>query len=324
MVHDSPSSRTVVESSDSHKIAQAVYHAVTSKTEKLTKTFSDNYCVKFADLEQLHAKCSQMCSQWTVMGSSENITVHHVDDNNQNFSSIERLKEYDQSQTCAVEGITFEFKLLLALSSTPKAQPYNITARIMSPLAMMSRINRDLPPPRFLRFFRGGAIVVEVEYVDYVVARNIMSTLESWVNEIQISSRSEVLRFAQRFSHWIPRISGAMLLLISAITAIQLTDQSLESNSGDAILAKFLIGTFAFIAASMYMGTWLGRFTEGAIDRLQELSYIDFNRGDARLLDSYKKRNIISIIGAMVSFALISAQAIACGIVGTYIYEKFL
>lgn len=322
MTQANPTNRMILEGADSHKIAQAIYHAVTSKTEKLTRAFSENYCIKLADIEQLHTKFLQMCTQWTVLKRSENITVQHIDDNSQNFSSIERLRIYDQSQTSPVEGITFEFNILLNLPDATKPQPYKVTVRILSSIAMMKRIEQDMPPPGFLRFFRAGAIVVEIEYVDYVVARNIMSTVDSWVNEIQISSSGKMLRKFQRYSHWIPRLSGALLMIISAITAFYLTGSMLEVHSGDQMLAKFLIATFAFVTTSLFAGSWLGRLAEWAIDQIQELSYIELNLGDKRLLGDFRSKNKKYYIGVVISFLLITIHAVSCGVIGAYVYEK--
>lgn len=49
----------MIQGSEAHQIAQAVYHSVTGKTEKLIKAFSDNYKITFEDIQQLHAKCGK-------------------------------------------------------------------------------------------------------------------------------------------------------------------------------------------------------------------------------------------------------------------------
>lgn len=313
----------LVDSSDHHKIAQAFYHAVTGKTEKLSRSFTENYCVRFADIEQLNAKCKQMCAQWHVLESNTNITINHLDDNTQNFSSVERLKIYDQSQTSPVEGITIDFNILLSLPGVEKPQPYKITVRVLSAVALMRRIEEDMPPPSFLKWFRGGPIVVDIEYVDYVVARNILSTMESWVNEVQISAKGKALRFAQRNSIWAPRVGGAILLLVAAMASFWSAGEVLQVDSGDQVLAQFLIATFAFVAGSMYLGTWVGRFAENAIDRLQELSYIAFNRGDERLIDRFRRKNRNSLVIAVTSFVVITIHAVSINLIASYIYAYF-
>ena len=105
----------LVQGDDTYKIAQALYHSVTGKTETVSKQFSENYRITFDDIRQLHAKFQQMCAQWKVLGQNENITVFHVDDNKEVFSSIDRIELYDLSQTSPIESITFEFTFLAAL-----------------------------------------------------------------------------------------------------------------------------------------------------------------------------------------------------------------
>ena len=272
----------ITSSAAQHKIAQAIYHAVTGKTEKLTREFSENYCIKFTDIEQLQAKLLQTCAQWNVLAHNENITIQHLDDNSQSFSSIEKLKFYDASQTSPVEGITFEFNLLISLPQVEKPQPYKIIVRIISLFAMAKKMRGGA---RFFRYFRNCTIFVEIEYVDYVVARNILSTLDSWVNEIHISSKNKVLKIAQRFSHWIPRISSAALMLLATITSFYIADNVFKSPlDNSSLLAKFLLVTFAFIAGSSYFGSWVGSIAEWGIDCLQEFSYIEINIGDKRLI----------------------------------------
>lgn len=309
-----------IEISDKHKIAQAIYHAVTGKTERISRSFTENYRVDFADIEQLFAKCDQMCTQWHVLNRSTNITVHHLDENTQNFSSLERFRAYDQSQTSPVEALTIEFNLLLGLPNIEKPQPYKIVIRSISAITLMRRMEQDMPPPTFLRFFRAGPIVAEIDYVDYIVARSMMAIINSWMNEVQISKKNKLLSFVQNNSHWIPRISGAVLLLLSAIASYKSAPSILSANAGDQLLAQFLIATFAFVAASLYLGSWLGRFTENFIDKIQELSYVKLNRGDDRQIIAFNKRNRLSGIYAAVTFILITIHAILCGIFASHLY----
>ncbi len=85
----------LIQGGEAYKIAQALYHVVTGKTETVSKQFTDNYRVTLDDLKQLQAKLEQMCTQWTIIERNENITIFHIDDNKEVFSSINRLQLYD-------------------------------------------------------------------------------------------------------------------------------------------------------------------------------------------------------------------------------------
>jgi hypothetical protein len=68
----------IIEENDQFKIAQAIYNAVTGKTEKLSRPYSKDYLITADDVRQLHLKCQQACGQWVVLNKSESITVHHL------------------------------------------------------------------------------------------------------------------------------------------------------------------------------------------------------------------------------------------------------
>lgn len=312
----------MIQGSEAHQIAQAVYYSVTGKTEKLTKAFSDNYKITFEDIQQLHAKCGQMCTQWNVIESNENITINHVDDNKESFSSFERFKIYDKSQTSAVEGISYEFNVLIQPNGIPKPQPYKINIRIASAIAVYSRAENDAPSSLLLKFFRSRPLIIEIEYVDYVIARNMMSTIESWVKEIELEKRNKFLRFAQSNSHWIPRITGTMLLMIALVASFFAIDETLIGREENAFLAKFLLSSFGFIAISSIFGSWLGRITENTVDRVQELSHIEINRGDKNLLAKFKKKNSRSYWKSGIYLLIITSHAIASSYFAAILYEN--
>jgi hypothetical protein len=314
----------LIQGSEAYKIAQAVYHTVTGKTETVSKRFSENYKIGFEDIKQLHAKCTQMCTQWEVIEQNENITVYHVDDNKEVFTSVDRLKLYDQSQTSPIESITYEYNALLKLPDMAKPQPYKITVRMASRIALMRKTESEGPSPLIMRFFRGGVINLDIEYVDYVVARNMISTLDSWVREIEVTKKNRILSSFQRYSHWVPKISGLLLLLLATMSAVFSADTIVTASTANSLLAKFLIASFGFVATSYFVGTWFGRMAEYSIYRIQEISYIEINKGDKKLLEQFKSSNKSLFIKASVSFSLITIHAVACSYIGTMVFESLI
>jgi hypothetical protein len=186
----------------------------------------------------------------------------------------------------------------------------------------MRKTENEGPSPILMRFFRGGVINLDIEYVDYVVARNMISTLDSWVREIEVTKKSKTLNIFQRFSHWVPRVSGVLLLLLATISAILSADTIVASETENSLLAKFLIASFGFVVISYFLGSWFGRMAEYSIDRFQEISYIEINKGDKKLLDDFKRNNRGLFFKALASFFLITIHAIACSYIGTLVFES--
>lgn len=312
----------MVKGSQAFKIAQALYNTVTGKTEKLSKRFSENYKIEINDIIQLHAKVEQMCAQWNVIESNENITIHHINDNKEVFSSLERFKVYDQSQTSPVESIVYEFNLLIQLSNTPKPQPYQITVRFDSKIAIQEKMLTDLPGRVFIRLFRGGAINLDIDYVDYVVARNIVSTIDSWVSTIETAPNNKALKILQNHSHNFGNISGFILMIIALITSVSFVNKLSFSIGNNQQLAEFLLVSFGFIITSYFIGKALGTFIANGLNRVFELSYIKINVGDEKAIESAIKKNKKSFTKVTMSFLLVTAHAIGSSYFAAILYES--
>jgi len=300
-----------IDEGDRFKIAQAVYNAVTGKTEKLSRAYGKDYLISLEDLQQLNHKCEQACSQWEVLQRNCNITLHQLDDNKEVFSSFERFKLYDTSKMSPCESIVYEFNILLRLPETEKPQPYKITVRVLSKIAMINRMEKEMGPPPFLRLFSSGHVVVEVEYVDYVVARNMLSMIDSWISQVEQEPHYAWATFTQKFSHWFPPAAQFSIVLLFGVSLYHITPAALAEGNSLALLAQWLIlsGTALFLAG--VTARFLGRLAETGIDRIIPISAIQLNKGDERLLKRFKKRNVLRIIQAIAALILVVAQGVA-------------
>jgi hypothetical protein len=240
------------------------------------------------------------------------------------FSSLERLKFYDISQTSPIESISCVFNILLQLPNDERPQPYKITVRIQSSIAMQKKFEKEqFRIPSVFRLFR-GAIFVEVEYVDYVVARNIISTIDSWVREIEIPKKVAIRRFLHQKSHWIPRIATAAIFIISSVAALAGTSYISRDVNNNLLLARFLITSFSFVVAAGWLAHWVGRFAESAIDSISETSCIVINRGDERLLKNAERANIASAFRACFWVSWVIIQGVFTKVLVSLIYTHML
>ncbi|WP_313952799.1 hypothetical protein [Accumulibacter sp.] len=311
----------LIQGTEAFKVAQALYNTVTGKTEKLSKRFSENYKIELNDIFQLHFKLGQMCAQWNVIESNENITIHHVDDNKETFSSLDRFKVYDQSQTSPIESIVYEFNVLVQLQNTPKPQPYRITVRLGSKAAIYQKARMEIPSSMFIRFFRGGAINVDIDYVDYVVARNMLSTVDSWVSTVAFTQKNKVLNFLQSKSHLFTDVSSFLLLMVSLVTCVSIVSSVLSPDNNNQVLAKFLLITSGFVVSSFILGKAFGGILENAVDSLSEVSYIKINVGDKRVIQAVESSNIRSLIKGALSLVFITIHAVGCSYFSSVLYE---
>ena len=182
-----------------------------------------------------------MCTQWTVLQSSNNITINHVDDNKEVYSSVERFKIYDVSRTSPVETIVYEFNILLQLPQTSQAQQYKITVRMNSRAAALLKMEEGNEPPSWWHYFNPPILIIEIEYVDYVVARNMLSMLETWIAQVEVGANPKVLNWFQEHSHRVPEIFKFCLVILVGFTFFTVAPTVLIPGSDPAKLAKFVI-----------------------------------------------------------------------------------
>lgn len=311
----------LIQGQDHFTVAQALYHAVTGKTESMSHQISENFEFDFNSVTQLHYKLKQMCSQWTVISSNENITVRHMDDNKEVFSSYERFELYDKSRSSAIESIQYQFNVLIQLPNSDKPQPYKVEVVISSKIAALKKYDKDFSGSFFLRLYQPPTLNIEVEYVDYTIARNILATIDSWTQSLNKKESSKLLTFFQQNSHLFGFFANAFLSLLALYFAYSSVDKVGLDNFSNLVLAKFGV----ILMGIIYLITMLGKlFTtvfERSVDRIFELGYIKINVGDDKLIAEAEKRNLKQKIFSLIALIFTSLNAVLCGFVSSMLYS---
>jgi hypothetical protein len=301
----------ILDDAERFQLAQAIYNTVTGKTEKLSRSYSKNYMIRYADINQLHAKCVQACTQWNVLQKSSSITVHHIDDNKEQFSSMDRFKIYDVSKTAPVESVVYEFNILIALPKISKPQNYKIVVRCISRIGMLKKMEDEEGPMPFGRFFGASPILVEIEYVDYVVARNLLSMLDSWAAEVEHTATWVVAKRFQDYSHWIEHIFQTVIIIVAVYAFGKATETYLTASSTPPVIIKWALYMAGSVWVLAIIAKLIGGAVENSIDRIIQLSAISLNKGDERLIEAYSKRNTWKTIQAVIGTMIVIVQGIA-------------
>lgn len=309
-------------------LAQAVYHSVTGKTEKLTRNFSTNYRVTMMDLEQLHAKCTQMVTQWAVCQSNSNVSIQHLDDNKEQFSSFDRFRIYDSSRTSPAESVSYRFNILIDGKGADARQghPYSITVRIVSRLALLKRLDEDQAPAHWLRMLGVYTIVVEIDYVDYAIARNMMSMVDSWISQVEAEPNWKAFLWIQNRSQWIPALFQPAMATLCGWALYLTAPIVLSSTESISILAQFLIVAFVGIMVSAQIAKMLGSIIESAIDLMMPLSYLKLNKGDEKIIRCGEISRRFLFLKVFVALGITVVQGVAINILSVplvkHIFEK--
>lgn len=290
----------------SMKAVQQIYSEITGRTESLERQYKINHSIDFDDLCQLDAKITQLHEQYNIVSKNCSVTLFHLDDQKQTFSSFERFKLFDRTTLSPVENVRIEYNFLIVLPQMRKPQSYEIEVNIHSRAAMMKRANGDvgLRNTMFYEFLSPNTAHMEIKYVDYTVARNFQGAIDGWFKALPEQESGWLLKPLKKLTGYY--IFAFRLLLVTAFLVTCYVHFS-------AALAKLVFSqTALFQAATITFGGMLlmsivsgkiGSIAAEAVKRVQCKSYVNLTRGDEIAFKGLCTSNRLSwlkVIGSVV------------------------
>jgi hypothetical protein len=307
----------------SMKQLQAWYNEITGRTERLSQRFTDPIQLDFSDIEQLNIKIFQTLEQFNVISQIVEVVIYHVDDSAERFSSFERAKIYNKSGLSPTESVFLKYSFLMKLPQVNKAQPYTVSIRLLSRLgAQKSFSEKDIPIAleKMLRIALGPLVSIDIDFVDYVVARTMLQAAVEWHGGLKKATRNRWIHFLQKRSEFSPPIFGFALAGLILLLEIKLVIPSLiDSSAGPTLIVQGVVTSFAALALFKLIGEGFGRGFESAIDRIQEASYINLNRADENLVQSEKSSRIKMLITMGSSVLATVTLGVIASLIANYI-----
>ncbi|WP_421783516.1 hypothetical protein [Kiloniella litopenaei] len=292
----------------SMQIVQDIYNQITDKNEEISKGIDSPYQVNIEDLKQLNQKVIQMLEQYHVKACNCSVTVYHEKSQKQLYSSFDRFELYDKSITTATESVLVTYHVLIVPPISKRVQSYTLSIRIGSKITILKEVsNNGTLPPAILKFISGNHAKITVEYIDYTIARNFMDTIDSWFKSLDTDQHSKVVKFIHKYSHFIPTTLKYSSLALSGYLLLEYASNIIPTDSTNLnLLFISLCCTFGltFIVYSIFVS--IGKYIEGNLYSISEISYVNLNKGDDRAITKAKKNNkrdtiksIVSVVGAL-------------------------
>jgi hypothetical protein len=325
--HNDSGNGRAISVGDSHsqvslKVYQDIYHQVTGRTEQIRKRYSENLLIDFQELQQLHHKITQLCDVHHIVVQNAIISVFHEKERKEQFTSFERFKAYNSNATSPTVSVVLKYNFSIVPAGVERPQEYVVTIRLTSRIAAMKQIEEGAPPfmrGRLFGFFAGNVAEVTIDYADYIIARGFLEGFQEWVSGCKANPKSKLLQVLRHRSHWIPTV----LQLAVASIIISFTLQSIHAIIPDAatlgITARFMV----IFAGCSYILLKLIRITgdliEQTIDNFPEISYLNLNKGDEKLIKEAESNKPM----ALLRIAIGAAGTIALGIISSKL-EKLM
>lgn len=314
------------ESSNSTQVSiqtlQGIYNELTGKSEQVGKSYNKPIRVQFSDIEQLNHKITQACEQYNVVSGNCSATVYYVDDTRDQFSSFDRFRFHNSGSTSPVESVLLKYHFLVLLPKTKQPQSYTVSIRLASRVAVAKRMESEFygAPPQIFRLMGNRTAVVEIEYVDYMVARNFLNLVDEWFKGIPTASESKLLHWFQARSHFIPRFARFATAVFVALLLVALLPHFVAQGNTDLLtFGRFLGYGLITTYVSYTLANWAAASIETSLDHYSELSFLKFTKGDEIEIEKAKKSNNFAIARGIGGSVLTICVSIATKIVAHYL-----
>lgn len=183
---------------------------------------------------------------------------------------------------------------------TDNFENYKVMAHVRSRVAELKQIEREAPP------FISSALVssmvtttakITVHYSDYVKARHFTAMFDEWVRGCDESKNIGLINKLKKISHLISRFGKlAIYSVLGFFTVTAIDSAALSSNE----ILKFLVAYASIFVIVGGISEAILRKLEISIDSYLALSYLNINKGDAKLISEFSGRNRSSIIWSVL------------------------
>jgi len=304
----------------SAKLYQAIYNQITGKTERLGQVIHLVAVTTGSALGQLHTKIAQVLSQYNVIAKSNSVSVYHQNASRELFSSFERFRTYDPSKLEPVSRLVLKYNFSILLPDLQRPQNYALTVQINSGLSNFldnsEKFPFDFAASYLLRYHHD--FVINIDYVDYIVARNVLDTVTNWTKSNETNEPGKLHKFLEKHEGLIS--DAFRYLMIGAIFIITMLNvpsaiRWLGGNATAIVIST--VSSIGVLYAFLRIGQRLGSIVEVEMLLRTELSRIELNEGDKKQYTRYcgkHKRSVLKVVGSFCT-------GIALNVVAAIVYK---
>ncbi len=293
------------------KVYQDIYHQVTGRTEQIRKRYTENLLLGFSELEQLHHKVMQLCDIHKIVARNETVSVFHEKERKEQFTSFGRFRAYNSNTSSPTVSVVFKYNFSIIPAGVEKPQEYIVTIRLTSRVAILNQMEAEAPSfmrGRFFGLIGGNAAEITVEYADYVIARGFLEAFDEWISGCKCTPKSPALKFLRQHSHHIPEVAQLVIAALALFFSLQAAPTVFNTESSSLVWARFFIVYIGGVFIAMKLTHMAAGLIEYAIDTFPEMSYLNLNKGDEKLIEKGKaakpKAYFRLVLGAIGTIAL--------------------
>jgi hypothetical protein len=211
---------------------QAIYHAVTGKTENLERILNGNVEVNSIDFDRLHDMIIDQIGVYNQeIEPTVTVVLKQKDDQVFTYSSWARYKKLLVNSHQLTSEITLKIETLLKLPNTPSPQRCTININIDSSLPVISKHFEEEDIAHSMGFLfvvsrEWQTVKINIDFVDFLVAKSFVSVVEEWFFSLNKTPDSKL-------NQWILKKYDMIRTLLGQVPRIGFA---------------FFVGSFAFFS----------------------------------------------------------------------------
>lgn len=319
-VMDESSSNNIVRHEDAQlDLYLKIHDKVNARSEEISKSYSDNILVCFQDLKELHLKTIQ--SIHSLNPAKDNlgirIAVSHHEGESEKFNSFEQFEKHNITSPNPTANILMLYTFTLYNTESEEFENYKIINQIRSRIGELQQIEKEAPP------FISSAIIssmvtttakITVQYCDYVKARHFTAMFDEWIKGCDESQNLKLIKPLKKISHLITKFGTLTIYgLLALMTASAIDTQQITSD----LILKFLVIYASILLIVGSLAETLLRKVELSIDSYLAISYLNLNKGDAKLVKEFANRNKSSVVWSIIGLI----GTVCIGLLTNYVYD---
>jgi hypothetical protein len=167
---------------------QAIYHAVTGKTENMSKELYGSVLINSSDIDNLYDMINDQLGHYEkVCDPTVTVVVKHADERTVTYSSWARFKALKVHHLDVTSEIVIKIETVIRLPETSSEQRFIINVDLDSALPIMHDGGPDVLGYSWFMFMRREwrTVKVNVDFVDFLVAKVMTSVIEEWFKALK-------------------------------------------------------------------------------------------------------------------------------------------
>ena len=170
---------------------QAIYHAVTGKTESLSKELTGNVIVRMPDIDRLYGMLvDQLGIHEKVIDPTVTVLVKQENESTVTYSSWERFMELRVGSHEITSELTLKLEFVIHLPDTAHPQRCIVNVNIDSSLPVIHKQRQEIHRANGIGFFvflsrEWRTVHLSIDFVDFLVAKGFVGVVEEWFSSLE-------------------------------------------------------------------------------------------------------------------------------------------